>query len=385
MKYLPLIWYGLWRKPVRTTLVALSLIVGFLLFGVLDGVNSAFDQATQRSKLDRLLVDPRFGVPLPLAHVERIRQVPRVTHVAFTQFFGGAYQNPKNNVVVVATEPRSFFKMRDEYSVTPEVIEALAKTRTGVIFLDKLVTKYGWKVGDKVTISTPGTRKDGGADWTFDIVGIMSNPTNPGAFGIGIINYEYFDEARSFNPGTVGRVIARVNDPARSVEVGRAIDKLFESSSAPTRTKNENESARTRLAVVGDVSKFTRAVIAAVFFALLFLTGNTMLQSVRERSSELATLKVLGFSDTSVLLMIFAETLLVCTVSAVVGLAIAAVAFPQAGEYIPSLVAYLGPQPMATSVIVLGLACAVAIAALSALLPAWRTLRIKVVDALASR
>ena len=385
MKYLPLIWYGLWRKPVRTTLVALSLVIGFLLFGILDGVNSAFDVAVQRQRLDRLLVDPRFGVPLPLAYAERIRQVPRVTHVAWTQFFGGAYRDPKNNVVVAATEPRSFFKMRDEYSVAPEVIEALAATRTGVVFLDTLAARYGWKKGDKVTISQPGSRKDGSADWTFDVVGIMSNPGNPGSFGIGIINYDYFDEARSFNPGTVGRVIARVNDPARSVEVARAIDKLFESSAAPTRTKNENESARTRLAIVGDVSKFTRAVIAAVFFALLFLTGNTMLQSVRERSPELAMLKVLGFSDSAVLMMIFGETLFVCTVSAVAGLAIAAVAFPQAGEYIPSLIAYLGPQPMATRVIVLGLACAVGIAALSALLPAWRTLRIKVVDALASR
>ena len=385
MKYLPLIWHGLWRKPVRTALVALSLVVGFLLFGILDGVNSAFDLATQRSQLDRLLVDPRFGIPLPLAYAERIRQVPRVTHVAWTQFMSGAYQDPKNNVVMAATEPHSFFKMRDEYSVSPEVVEALVRTRTGVILLDKLAARYGWKTGDRVTISAPGSRKDGSADWTFEVVGIMSNPGNPGAFGIGIINYDYFDEARSFTPGTVGRVIARVNDPARSVEVARAIDKLFESSGAPTRTKNENESARTRLAIVGDVSRFTRAVIAAVFFALLFLTGNTMLQSVRERSSELATLKVLGFSDTAVLMMIFGETLLVCTVSAVTGLAIAAVAFPQAGEYIPSLIAYLGPQPMATRVIVLGLVCAVAIAALSALLPAWRTLRINVVDALASR
>lgn len=385
MKYLPLIWYGLWRKPARTTLVALSLIVGFMLFGMLDGVNSAFDQATQRSKLDRLLVDPRFGVPLPFSYVDRIRQVPRVTHVAWTQFFGGAYRDPANNVVVAATEPRAFFKMRDEYDVSPQAIDALANTRAGVIFLDKLMQRYGWKIGDKVTINVPSSRKDGGADWTFDIVGVMTNPGNPGAFGIGIVNYEYFDEARSFSPGTVGRIIARVNDPARSGEVSRAIDKLFESSAAPTRTKNENEQARSRLAIVGDVNKFTRGVIGAVFFALLFLTGNTMLQSVRERSAELATLKVLGFSDASVLMMIFAETLLVCTFAAVVGLAIAAFVFPQAGQYVPSLVAYLGPQPMATQVIVLGLVFAVAIAAVSALLPAWRTLRIKVVDALASR
>ncbi len=127
-----------------------------------------------------------------------------MTHVAWTQFFGGAYQNPKNNVVVVATEPRSFLKMRDEYVVSPEAVDALVKTRTGVIFLDKLVQRYGWKVGDKVTLTQPGTRKDGSADWTFDVVGVMSNPTNPGAFGIGLINYDYFDEARSFTLGRSG-------------------------------------------------------------------------------------------------------------------------------------------------------------------------------------
>jgi putative ABC transport system permease protein len=317
--------------------------------------------------------------------MERIRELPRVTHVMSTQFFGGTYQDPKNNVVVVATDPRAFLKMRDEYVVAPEAVEAITRTRSGVIFLDKLMQRYGWKVGDRVTIQQPGTRKDGSPDWTFDIVGVMSNPGNPGSFGIGLINYDYFDEARSFTPGTVGRIVVRVNDSARGVEVARAIDKLFESSGAPTRTKNENESARSRLAIVGDVNKFTRGVIGAVFFALLFLTANTMLQSVRERSPELATLKVLGFSDAAVLMMIFAETLLVCVFAAIIGLVIAAFAFPQAGNYIPSLVAYLGPQPMATQVVVMGLVCAVVIAAVSALLPAWRTLRIRVVDALASR
>ncbi len=385
MKYLTLVWSGLWRKPARTLLVAMSLLVGFLLFGILDGVNSAFDAAIQRQRLDRLLVDPRFGVPLPKAYAERIRQVPRVTNVAWTQFMQGTYQDPKNNVVVAATEPRSFFRMRGEYEVPPAQLEALANTRTGVIFLDTLAARYGWKVGDRVTIRAPGSRKDGSADWAFDIVGIMRNPGNRGSFGIGIINYDYFDEARSQNRGTVGRVIARVDDPVRSVEVAKAIDKLFENSDAPTRTKNENEGARTRLAVVGDVSLLTRGVIGAVFFAILFLAGNTMLQSVRERSAEIATLKVLGFSDRSVILMLIAEMLVVCLISAAAGLALAAFVFPQAGEYIPSLVAYVGPEPMSRSVISSGLLFAVAIAVLSSTLPAWRTLRMSVVDALASR
>jgi putative ABC transport system permease protein len=200
-----------------------------------------------------------------------------------------------------------------------------------------------------------------------------------------LANYTYMDEARAAERGTVRRFVVRIDDPRRSVEVSRAIDDLFESSPAPTRTLTENEFAQAQLASVGQVSLFARAIIGAVFFAIAFLTGNTILQSVRERTSELGTLKALGFVDAMILLLVISETMLLCLAASVVGLAAAVAFFPMVSAYLPAVSAFVGTARMSGSVIVLGLAFAAALALVSAAFPAWRATRLKVVDALAGR
>src|SRR5438477_311039 len=152
MKHLFLAWAGLWRKPARTVFTLISLAVGFLLFGLLQGVNSTFTAAIGRTKADRLLIDPRFDEPLPKTYADRIARVPGVRDVTWTQFLQGYYQDQKNFVLVLTAEPKSFFRVRDEYVSTPDAIDALLSTRTGLIILDKLAAQYGWKVGDRVTL-----------------------------------------------------------------------------------------------------------------------------------------------------------------------------------------------------------------------------------------
>jgi putative ABC transport system permease protein len=385
MKYFPLMWAGLARKPVRTLLMTLSLIVGFQLFGILHGVDRAFDVALSRMRMDRLIVESRFSEPpLPVSYAEQIRQVPRVTDVAWTVFMQTAWQDPKNTALIVAAEPESFLRIRDEFETGPGALEALTRTRTGVIVVESLARKYGWKVGDRVALQAPGSRRDGSGDWALDIVGLMNNPSNPGQLGFGLVRYDYFDDVRRTGTGTVGRYVVKIGDPTRAVEIGRSIDRVFENSSAPTRTKTENESARTQLAIIGDVSVFTRGIIGAVFMALLFLTANTVLQSTRERTPEIAVMKVLGFPDGLVMVLVVAETLLICTGAALLGIALAGAFFPQAGEYIPGMSAYLPPTPMSSTVYVSGLAVAVGLALLSAAVPAFRAMRIRIVDALAA-
>jgi putative ABC transport system permease protein len=386
MKYFPLIWAGLWRRPARALFTLASLAVGFLLFGLLEGVDVAFGAALQRQRLDRLLTDPRFGEPpLPLGYVERIERVPGVTNLTWTAFLPGFWREQANGLVVITTDPERFFSVRNEYQISPEHLRAFNETRTGLIVLESLAARHGWKIGDKVTLQTPIPQQDGSTAWTFDVVGFVTNPSNPGQIAFGLANYTYMDEARAAGRGTVRRFVVRIDDPRRSVEVSRAIDALFENSSAPTRTMTENEFAQAQLASVGQVSLFARAIIGAVFFAIAFLTGNTILQSVRERTSELGTLKALGYADSTILLLVISETMLLCLAAAVVGLAAAIAFFPMVSAYLPSVSAFVGTARMSGSVIVLGLLFAAALALVSAAFPAWRATRLKVVDALAGR
>lgn len=386
MKYLPLIWSGLWRRPARAAFTMASLAIGFLLFGLLEGVDTAFGAAVERQRLDRLLTDPRFGEPpLPLTYAERIERVPGVTNLVWTQFLFGFYRQPADGVLVLTTEPARFFRVRNEYQTSTEHLQALVRTRTGLIVLESLANRLGWKVGDKVTLQTQVPQRNGSTDWTFDVVGLLTIPSNPGQIGFAVANYEYLDEARASGRGTVRRFVVRIDDPRRSVDVSRAIDALFENSPAPTRTMTENEIAQAQLASVGDVRLIARAIIAAVFFAIAFLTGNTILQSVRERTSELGTLKALGYADRTVLVLVTSEALILCLCAAMIGLGAALALFPLVSASLPDVSAYVGSARMSGSVIVYGLVFATGLALMSAAVPALLATRLKVVEALAVR
>ena len=386
MKFLFLAWAGLWRKPARTVFTLISLAIGFLLFGLLQGVNSTFTAAIGRTKADRLLIDPKLDKPLPQNYASRIAKVPGVRDLTWTQFFQGFYQDQKNFVLVLTGEPRSFFRVRDEYVTTPAVIDALAKTRTGLVILDKLAAQYGWKVGDRVTLTSGVAQRDGSHDWQFDVVGIMTDPSNAGQFPFAVANFAYLDAARAGPHGTVGRFVIRVTDPARSVEIGHAIDAEFANSDAPTLSQLEDAFAGRELATIGDVGRLTVAVIGAVFFAILFLAGNVILQSVRERTAEFAVLKTLGFSDGRVLGLVVLEALLLCGIGAVLGLGASEAVFPSIAAFLPNLSLYLATTPqLNTSVLVLGVAVAAALTVLAGALPAWTAKRLNVVEALRAR
>lgn len=378
MKFLPLIWSGLWRKPVRTALLLVSLSVAFLLFGLLQGVDSTFSAIIARQKLDRLLTDPKFARPMPLAYAQRVEKVPGVTRIAWTQFLFGYYQERNNNLLVVNTVPERWFAVRDEYSATREAFEAMKRTPAGLLVRDKDMKRFNWKVGDRVTLKTPIAQANGSTDWTYDVVGVFSNSVDPEGGGFALANYSYWDEARATNKGTVARVLSRIHDPRRSVETARAIDRMFENSPEPTRTKSESELVERSISTIGDIKFFTRAIMGAVFFALLFLTVNTLLESVRERTPELAVLKTLGFSDRRVLVMLIAESVVLCLMAATIGIALAAAVFPLAKEFIDT-------TTFPPVVLALGAGVAIALALLSSVLPAWRAQRLSVVDALAGR
>jgi putative ABC transport system permease protein len=383
MKYFPLVWAGLWRKRARTVLTLLSVVVAFLLFGVMHGVTAAIDGIVDQLSETRLRIQSRVSITeaLPLAHLPRIESVPGVQGVAFYNFFGGYYQDPRNSIASGAIDVERLGAMFREIDLSQEHIDAMARTRNGALIGRDLAAERGWKIGDQIPLtSTVWTRKDGASEWTFEIVGTYGFgdggvPTNEMW-----INYSYFDEAREFANGTVTLYFASINDASRAARISEDIDRQFANSTFETQTQNEKDWIRAQINQIGDIAFFVNAIIGAVFFTLLFLTGNTMMQSVRERIPELAVLKTYGYSNVGVTGLVFAEALLLCGAAAGVGLWIAATIAPSIYRTLGA-----GGMPFPTGVVALGFGLAILVAVISALPPALRVQRLNIVDALAGR
>ncbi|HKE96617.1 MAG TPA: FtsX-like permease family protein, partial [Povalibacter sp.] len=239
--------------------------------------------------------------------------------------------------------------------------------------------KYHWKIGDRIPLGTSiWTTKDGSSTWYFDLVGTFDASRFGGGFPAFYLNYSYFNEAAAFGNDVVHIMIARIDDPHKAAQISGAIDALFENSMAETRTQTESAMMQSQLKQIGDINFIANAIVGAVLFTLLFLTANTMMQSVRERTPELAVLKTLGFSDGRILTLILIEALLLCLFAAALGLFLASMAFPM-------MKALFGDARMPLIVVGMGAGLAVILALISGLPPAWRGRQLNIVDALAGR
>jgi len=381
MKYLPLIWAGLMRKKLRTAFTLLSILIALLLFGLLQGVNAAFSRGVEGAHLNRLVVQGKISMTdqLPQAYRRQIAAVPGVTGVTFASWFGGYYQDPKNTVFSFPVEASTYFDIFPELVLAKDQLQALIKTRIGAVIGWKLAEEHGWKIGDSIPLkSTIWTKQDGTSDWEFRVVGIFEVPEDTAQEQRLFFNNDYFYEARTLDKGLIGWYSVRIDDPAHATAVAEAIDKLFANSEHETKTITEKEFQQSFLKQFGDINFIVTTIIGAVFFALLFLTGNTMMQSVRERIPEFAILKTIGFSDRAVLSIVVAEGLVLAVTAAALGLGASAAAFPLLQDVV-------GVPRLPATVLGLGLFYALLLALITALLPGWRVARLNIVDALAGR
>ena len=385
MRYLPLLWAGLFRKKTRTILTLLSVFVAFLLFGLLHAVTVAFESGADSADAKRLLTTARYSIiePLPISYLRRIEQVPGVVGVAYADWFGAKYQNESNAFPVFAVDPRRYLDMYPEFTIASEQREAFLKTRTGAVAGKRLVERFGWRLGQKLPISSEiHPRADGSMNWEFDLVGILDadDPAVRGNTDLVLINVEYFDEARQANKGSTGWYIERIADSTQAKAVSAAIDALFMNSPDETKTQPEKEFAIGFAKQVGDIGALVMRILAAVFFTILILTGNTMAQSIRERIPELAILKTLGFSDGKVTVLVLAEAVLMLLLGSGLGMLAATSLLPalngSTGGRFPPL--FVNGR---TWLVALGIAVVLALAI--GLLPALRVRRLKIVDALA--
>jgi putative ABC transport system permease protein len=385
VKYLPLLWAGLFRKKTRTLLTLASIVVAFLLFGLLEAVQTAFESGADAADAKRLLTTARYSIiePLPIAYLRRIEQVPGVVGVAYADWFGAKYQNESNAFPVFAVDPERYLAMYPEFTIAPAQREAFAKTRTGAVAGVRLVERFGWKIGQPLPISSEiHAKQDGDLNWQFDLVGMIDaeDPAIRGNTDVVLINVAYFDEARQSGRGKTGWYIERITDSGRAKEISAAIDTLFVNSADETKTQPEKEFAIGFAKQIGDIGALVTRILIAVFFTILILTGNTLAQSIRERIPELAILKTLGFSDGKVTALVVAEAVLMLILGGGIGMGAATAVLPvvnggTGGRFPPLFI------DAETWMWALGIALAVAIAI--GLPPALRTRRLRIVDALA--
>lgn len=388
MKYLHLIWAALFRRKTRTLLTLVSIIAAFLLFGLLDAVRTSFMQAGQSADgAARLQTSSRlsFIQTLPQSLQGQIQRVDGIKEVTYANWFGGAYQDPRNQVFSFAVAP-NYLDLYPEVEVSAQARKAFAETRTGALIGEKLAQRFGWKVGDRVPLqSLIFPDRTGSKNWNFDVVGILhATDKKTGGFfdQMFLLQWKYFDDTTPYNQGTVGWYVTRVVDVKQADRVAKAIDALSANSDHETRTQTEQAATASWMKQLADIGLIVGSIMGAVFFTLLLLSGNTMMQAVRERTSEIAVLKTVGFSSTSVLAMVLAESVLLLVLGGVLGLAIATVVIPAISAGSGGM---LNLPSVGASSWVLGIVLMVAIGALVGALPAWNAMRLNIVDALAGR
>lgn len=385
IKFLPLLFANLRRRTPRTIFTLLSIAVAFLLYGLLAAVKNGFEATGNLAGIDRLVTMDKVSIvqPLPISYLQRIAAVPGVKMVTHSTWFGGHYQDERGVIITYPVPPESYLAMYPEFLLPPPQRQRWLHDRVGAIVGRALAQSYGWKVGDRLPLrSDIYPRSDGTYNWQFTIDGIYDNKDPSGDVSSVFFNYDYLDESRTLGKGTVGWYIVRIADATQSAQIAAAIDALFTNSSAETKTGSEKAFVQGFANQTGDIGAIVIAIGIAVFFTMLLVSANTMAQSVRERTTEVAVLKTLGFSDPTVLALVISESLLLTLLGGALGIAGALLAVGRIGR---SLSEYLSAFLVTPSALAVGAVLVIGLGVAAGLLPAVRAARLRIVDGLAAR
>lgn len=381
MKYAALILSNFKRHKLRTVLTILSILVAFILFAYLAAIRNAFAFGASVAGANRLVVRHRVTLiqPLPQSYERRIEQIKGVADATQQSWFGGLYQEKQTSWGQIAVVPEEFFPMYPEFIVPEDQKQAFLKTRTGAIVGKKTAARYGWKVGDRIPLEATFLRpKTGGNTWTFDLVGIYDGQypdTDTTAF---YFRHDYLDENRLWGKGLTGWYAIRVEDPNDAERIARDIDAEFANSPAETKAETEKAFIKGFAEQMGNIGAIVQAILAAVFFTILLVAGNTMAQAVRERTGELGVMKAIGFTDAQVLTFVLVESLLIAIIGGAAGIAIGWFFVSQGDPTGGALPVFFFPPAARVLAVVFVLLLGV----IAGTLPAVQAMRLKAVDAL---
>jgi putative ABC transport system permease protein len=381
MKFFSLVWGNLKRRKLRTALTILSILVAFLLYGLLCTVKEAFTGGIALAGADRLVVRHKVSLimNLPVTYRTRMESIPGVASAVHFTWFNGIYQNePKNFFASFPTDPEAFLAIYPEYLLPADQKQAWLRTRTGAIVGRTLLNRFKWKIGDRIPLVSPIWPRKGDAAWEFEIVGIYDGAkkgTDTSGF---YFRYDYFDEGRAIGEGLVGWYGVRVKDPARAGEIAQAIDKEFANSPYETKSEPEGAFMQSFAQQMGDIGTILIAILSAVFFTILLVAGNTMAQAVRERTEELGVLKAMGFSNGLVLVLVLLESCLIAAIGGLAGLGLAWL-ITSRGSPVPAMlpVFYLPHRYL-----FIGVGLAAGLGMVAGILPAVQAMRLQIAVAL---
>jgi putative ABC transport system permease protein len=374
---------NLFRRKLRAILMIVSILVAFLIFGVLAGVYASFTAGEDRAAADRLVVVNKlnFTQPLPIAYYNRVRSVAGVRQVTHANWFGGYYQDPKNFLIVMAVEPETYTDIFSrDFDVAPEARQAFIRTRTGAVVGEAMARKWGWKVGDRVPVaSNIFSQRNGSHTWDFDIVGIFTGKTQQTDTNLMFFQYDYFDETRSFGKDTIGWLVLQTANPAENDRVAKAIDAMFVNSTAETATDTEKAFNKAFAAQFGNIALIVVLVVGAAFVTILMIVGNTMALTIRERTREIGVLKTLGFTGGRILRLVLGESVLLALLGGLPGLALAAFA---AAALRPSVSNLLPGFALTGDIVGEAIGLMLALGLITGIIPALSAMRLKIATAL---
>ena len=378
MKFAHLIWGNLKRRKLRTSLTLLTILVAFVLFGLLCAIKQALVGGVELAGVDRLIVRHKVSIIqlLPQSYQARIEKIPGVAAVTHQTWFGGVYQDPKNFFMQNPVVPEEFMPMFPEFLLPPGQMKAWQQTRTGAIVGRNTADRFKWKIGDKVPINSPIW---GQKTWEFDLVGIFEGAKKGTDTTSLFFRRDYFEEGITERAkGLVGWYTVRVKDPAQAAELAQRVDTEFENSPAETRTEPEGAFVQGFANQLGNITLIVASILSAVFFTILLVTGSTMSQAVRERIGELGVLKAIGFTNGQLLGLVLAESCLLSLLGGGLGL-IGAWLITAGGDPTGGMMPLFHLPP---SDLVVGVGLAIALGLITGILPALQAMRLRVADAL---
>ena len=374
---------NLFRKKLRAILLLFSIAAAFLIFGALGAFYKTWNAGVEFAAADRLMTVNKinFTVSLPTAHVHKIRAIEGVKNAAGGTWFGGYYQDARNQVQTFAIDAEPYLAAYPELVMPEEQRQAFYNTRDCLLAGADTATALGWKLGDTVPLRSNIYQQTNGSDaWEFTICAIFDGDAEGVPANYVVFHFDYLNEATAFGRDGVNWFVVNTDDPALNDVVSNRIDALFANSRAETETSTEAAFNAAFQNQFGNITMILSLVIGAAFVTILMIVGTTMIMAVTERTKEIAVMKTLGFQSGRIFSMILAESVLLTLLGGLIGLAIAwgLIKFVLG----PVLVGFLPGLGVSPEVFMVGVPMMVGLGLITGAIPAIKAMRTNIVSAL---
>ncbi|BDV42480.1 ABC transporter ATP-binding protein [Geotalea uraniireducens] len=369
------------RHRLRTALTIVGVAVAITAFGLLRTLVDLWYAGVEASSSSRLLTRNAISLvfSLPISYEERIRQVPGVKDVSYGNWFGGIYKDEKNFFPSFAVEPKSYLAIYPEFVLPPDQERAFILDRRGCVVGRKTAERFGWKVGDQITLR--GTIFPG--EWDMVIRGIYHGARKNTDETQLFFHWDYLNEVvKKTVPrraDQVGIYFISLTKPELAAAVSLAVDRLFKNSLAETLTETEKAFQMSFVSMTEAIMVAIQIVSYVVIVIIMVVAANTMAMTARERIAEFATLKTLGFGAVHIAGVVFGESLVISLLGGILGIALT---YPAAHWIESNLGQFFPVFSIAPLTIYLDLAAAATVGVVAGIFPTWRGATIRIADGL---